>query len=447
VASPVERDAEGTLGERLVDGWVNGAHLEFADDAARERYRERARLIVDTIRLEDTGRIPVIPAGVQRFAFDYGPITWAQAMTDFDATFAAYVRQYEDTGFDAYAGPEFIFPAGMFQALEWRRMRLPGVDLPAESSFQFVEGEFMKEDEYDEFLDDPSDWVLRKYLPRLSPKLEPLAGLPPLRDVVMYYQGLPDLVLAAADDPGVLEAMRALKEAGDEVRRWYEYLERLDGELGGRLGLPHIVGAVCHAPFDIISNYYRGSRAAMMDMFRQPGKMVEMAERLLPWQIRYGVEGAGAYGHPMVAVYIYKGADTLMSEQQFEELYWPTLKRLLLGLIEEGLLVWVYTQGAYDSRLHYFTELPAGSCLIHLESGTDARRAKEVLGGSQCIEGNVSNSLLATGSVQEVEAYCRELVEACAPGGGFMMDFSAFLDEAKPENVKAMIRAAREYGG
>ena len=119
---------------------------------------------------------------------------------------------------------------------------------------------------------------------------------------------------------------------------------------------------------------------------------------------------------------------------------WPVM--VVVFAVTVGL-VWVYTQGAYDTRLHYFTELPAGSLLVHLESATDAARAKQVLGGSQCIEGNVSNSLLATGSVEEVEAECRELVEACAPGGGFMMDFSAFLDEAKPENVKAMIEVAR----
>ena len=97
-----------------------------------------------------------------------------------------------------------------------------------------------------------------------------------------------------------------------------------------------------------------------------------------------------------------------MSDEQYEEFYWPTLKKLLLGLVEEGLLVWVFTQGKYDSRLHHFEEIPAGTCLIHLESGTDAFLAKEVLAGSQCIEGNVSSALLATASVDEVEGVLHE---------------------------------------
>ena len=136
----------------------------------------------------------------------------------------------------------------------------------------------------------------------------------------------------------------------------------------------------------------------------------------------------------------------MMSREQFEEFYWPTLKKLILGLADEGLLVWVFTQGKYNARLPYFKEIPAGTCLVHLESVTDAFRAKEVLAGSQCIEGNVSSSLLATASADEVEAYCVELADVCGKGGGFIMDHSAFMDEAKRENVKKMIEVAKRYG-
>lgn len=437
--------AEEKLGDRLIARWVRGAHLRFASDEARHAYRARARLIVDTIRLEDTGSIPVIPAATQKFALDYEGVTFREAMTEFDRAFAAYVRQYEDTDFDAWVGPEFIFPAGMFEALAWNRVRLPGVHLPGDKSFQFVEAEYMKADEYDEYLDDPSDWVLRTYLPRLSPKLEPLAQLPPLRNMLVFHQGLPDLVLAAAENPGVVEAFAALKASGEAVREWSGYLERIEQELGGRLGIPRLLGAIAAAPFDIISTYYRGWRGAIVDMYTQPEKMKALMERLLPWQLRYGIEGAKALGHPIVTVYLYKGADGLMSEAQYEEFYWPTLKKLLLGLVDEGLLVWVFTQGKYDGRLHHFRELPPGTCLIHLESGTDAFRAKETLAGAQCIEGNVSSALLAAASVDEVEAYCRRLVDVCGPGGGFMMDSSAFLDEARRENVKKMIEVARRW--
>jgi len=96
--------------------------------------------------------------------------------------------------------------------------------------------------------------------------------------------------------------------------------------------------------------------------------MKALMERLLPWQLQYGIDGAKALGHPIVTVYLYKGADGLMSDEQYEEFYWPTLKRLLLGLVDEGLLVWVFTQGKYDSAPAPLQGAPAGTCLIHLES-------------------------------------------------------------------------------
>ena len=89
----MQRAAEEKLGDRLIADWVSGTHLRFTDDEARRKYQSRARLIVDTIRLKDTGKIPVIPAATQKFALDYGPVTFREAMTEFDKAFAAYVHQ------------------------------------------------------------------------------------------------------------------------------------------------------------------------------------------------------------------------------------------------------------------------------------------------------------------------------------------------------------------
>ena len=36
----------------------------------------------------------------------------------------------------------------------------------ADADYQFVEGEYMKAEEYDELIYDPSDFIIRKYWPR-----------------------------------------------------------------------------------------------------------------------------------------------------------------------------------------------------------------------------------------------------------------------------------------
>lgn len=437
---------EEKLGEKLLVGWMAGDHLSFKDAETEARYKAKAKRIIDAIRLEIPDRIPVIPCAIQKFAFEYSNASYQEAMYDFDKIRDAYIKMFTDIDFDAYIGPDFIYPGGMFDALQWNRMRIPGNHLPADRPYQFVEGEYMKEDEYDDFLDDPSDWIMRKYLPRLSPKLEPLSKMPPLHDVLMYYHGLPDLAHSVSENPSIIDAFKALAESGKVVTKWYDHLEKFDQELGENRGIPRLLAGCSHAPYDVICNYFRGWRGAIGDLYRRPEKMLAMMERLLPWMIDYGISGAKAMGHPIVTLYIYKGADSFMSEEQFETFYWPTLKALILALIDEGLYVWIFTQGTYDSRLKYFTEIPSGKCLIHLESGSDIFKAKEILNDKQCIEGNVPNSMLANGTPGDVEKYCQKLISKCGPGGGYMMDFSAFMDDAKRENVNKMVDITKERG-
>ena len=66
------------------------------------------------------------------------------------------------------------------RALGDRMTRWPGLGLPETGVFQFAEAEFTKQDDYDAFIGDPSDWAVRKYLRRTFSKLEGLSELPPL---------------------------------------------------------------------------------------------------------------------------------------------------------------------------------------------------------------------------------------------------------------------------
>ena len=68
----------------------------------------------------------------------------------------------------------------MFEALDYKQLRWPGHGLPVNIPYQFVEGEYMKADEYDEFLFDPSDYTVRKIWPRIFGKLKPFGAMPPL---------------------------------------------------------------------------------------------------------------------------------------------------------------------------------------------------------------------------------------------------------------------------
>ena len=67
-----------------------------------------------------------------------------------------------------------------FELLDVKNRLWPGGPLPPDYEYQFVEGKFMKDDEYDLFLSDPSDFIVRYYLPRMHGALMPLSKLPSL---------------------------------------------------------------------------------------------------------------------------------------------------------------------------------------------------------------------------------------------------------------------------
>ncbi len=54
--------------------------------------------------------------------------------------------------------------------------------------------------------------------------------------------------------------------------------------------------------------------------------------------------------------------------------------------------------------------------------------------------------LLMAGTPDEVKAHCKKLIDGVGRDGGYILDACSGLDDAKPENVKAMFEAVREYG-
>ena len=141
----------------------------------------------------------------------------------------------------------------------------------------------------------------------------------------------------------------------------------------------------------------------------------------------------------------HRGAGGFMSLDQFDKFYWPGLKAGILAIIEKGFTPFIFWEGDYTSRLKYLRELPPGK-VIHRLDRTSAYQARELLGSGHCIAGGMTPSLLSTGSAQQVRDECRKLIDTVGSDGGYIMCHSVPLDDAKIENVMAMIETTKEYG-
>jgi uroporphyrinogen-III decarboxylase len=53
---------------------------------------------------------------------------------------------------------------------------------------------------------------------------------------------------------------------------------------------------------------------------------------------------------------------------------------------------------------------------------------------------------LYTHTPQEIKEYCRQLIEVCGKGGGYILTLGSSVDRCNPKNLQAVIEAAKEYG-
>ena len=71
--------------------------------------------------------------------------------------------------------------------------------------------------------------------------------------------------------------------------------------------------------------------------------------------------------------------------------------------------------------LPYFRELPEGKYIVELDGCTDIFEAKKIIGDRMCLMGDVPARLLKLGTKQDVEQYCRKLIDEVGKGSGFIL--------------------------
>jgi len=114
--------------------------------------------------------------------------------------------------------------------------------------------------------------------------------------------------------------------------------------------------------------------------------------------------------------------------------------------IDEGITPILHFDQDWTINLPYLNELPRGRCIAQFDSCTDIFKAKEILRDSVCIMGDVPPALLSLGSPQEVEDYCKKMIDVIGEGGGYILGVGCSVPvDAKFENLKAMIDTAKNY--
>jgi hypothetical protein len=412
---------------------------ERTGKTVEQLYQERDKRVRDAIALKKPDRVPFSflvevqsYAGIPNSASYYDPITMKRAMRQ------AAVELEPDMAEGGFPGC-----GDAMSEMDVKNVLWPGGPLPAHYGMQAIEGEYMKADEYDMFLKDPTGFVIRRYLPRVYGTLAPLSKLPPLDSMFMGFDGLTPLLAG----PEFVEMAKHISKTASHIEKFRKLIMETMGDLA-QLGFPPFSsfggGGVGGAPFDTLTSSLRGMKGSMLDMYRQPDKVIQACDVILERRIsRATPANKSAKDYPQkIAMPLWRGDPTFMSEAQFKKFYWPGLKKSLQTHIDLGFVPVPFFEAPFGERLKYVLELPKGKIIPSIDS-RDLSTAKELLGGHSCVMMRCPNASKVW-SLHQLDTFLRDCVNTWGKKPGLMIVIQ-IPDQAKAKDMRAMLKSFKQY--
>lgn len=215
---------------------------------------------------------------------------------------------------------------------------------------------------------------------------------------------------------------------------------------------------------------HTGKKAVVLhlnDVFSIPSRMMpfdnflmaliddpEMIKTLIRMSVDVNLEMAKEAKKRGIKV-IYTGDDyaynsgPIVSPDQFRNIFFPELKRVIAGYKELGLLVIKHTDGNIMPIIDMIVE-SGFDCIDPVDpiAGMSLKTIKNMYGERISIKGNVdcSSTLSFKGVIETVEE-TKRCLEIGKPGGGYILSSSNSIHSAvKPENYRSMLETLKKFG-
>jgi hypothetical protein len=388
-------------------------------------YQERLNRYVTAMRNEKPDMIPIRPF-VAEFTAKYAGYTCQEVAHDYTKAFAAAIKCAQDFGWDAVV-PNMVYVwTGLAQAVGLRYYGIPGLGLPHDMGFNYIEPPedqaFMRADEYDALIDDPTGFLYNVWLPRVSTEVSKIGEPATYRNNLAFVKG-------------AMAMLSYFYAFGPQIAR-----------LRSECGTVSAIAGIFKAPFDIIADKLRGYLGLTMDMHRQPQQVLRACEALMPHLCHVGLTTADPNKQVPIGYWMHRGCVPFVNPKQFESHYWPTLKPIIEEFWKQGHQTLFYAEGKWLHHFDTFAELPERSIVFHVDRD-DIFVAHRKLHHKFCLSGGIPNALLSISKPDEVRAYCQRVIDEVAQDGGYIMDASAIMqDDTSIENIRVMTEFTRQYG-
>ncbi|MDR0795505.1 MAG: hypothetical protein LBE79_05535 [Tannerella sp.] len=391
----------------------------------KELYQKRLRRFVTALNNRKPDMIPVRPFAAEFTALHAG-YTCQEVTQDYSKGFEAMIRCCKDYDWDAVpANMIYVWP-GITDAASVRYYGVPGVDVPFDRGFQYIEPpedhSFMRACEYDRLIDDPTAFLYEVWLPRASRRI------------------------AGAGEPNTYRSDVALVSSAMAMVQYFNAYGPHTARLTDEAGTPGALCGIFKAPLDILGDKLRGYIGLTLDLYEQPEKVLKACEALMPHLHWLASQTADPGSQLPIGYWMHRGGVPFVKPEHFDNIYWPTVRPIIEQLWKEGHQTMFYAEGNWDAHLDAFRELPDRSIVYHIDRG-DPQKTHNKLHDKFAISGGVSNVTLAIGTPEQVRTEVKHLIDILGKEGGYIMDASAIMqNDTKVDNMKAMVEATREFG-
>lgn len=284
-------------------------------------------------------------------------------------------------------------------------------------STEHVEQAAMNPDEYPQLIADPAKFIENIMLPRRYPILN--------RPYPENY--------------------KALKSAYDEVAIYLDKIMSATQRVKERFGVPVMAyNGPLYVPMDFLFDFFRGFKGIQLDMRRNPDQVIAAADKLVDYIIKAKLSQL----KKREAIFIPLHLASYMSVKQFEKFYWPSFKKLLTHMIGKGAQCILYLENDWTPYMDFLMEFPKGSIIAIIEYG-DLKMFKKKYGSKIAIMGGMPCEVLRYNTKEECIKYTRDMLDAMAPGGGYLWTTDKILlspGDVNTENYIASINTVLKYG-
>ncbi|MBE0429580.1 MAG: uroporphyrinogen decarboxylase family protein [Thermoleophilia bacterium] len=239
--------------------------------------------------------------------------------------------------------------------------------------------------------------------------------------------GREDLDKVRMPDPwagGKMEPVRRLVETGHDGDRF-------------------VIGSV-RSPFEYAATV-RGLIGFMTDFYADPDFVHQLIAAVKPATIAVGMALAET-GVDAIVMKDSFASSSMISPDHYREFVFP-YEAQAIGELKESVPVILHV--CRNSMPILADMAQTGAAVLEMDSPVDLGAARPLVGAGIVLKGNIdADAVVEKGGVADIEAAVKAAMDAAKQEGGFILSTGDSVSvEAPEENVAALVRFGRQYGG